>query len=128
MRPVADEEALTRYVLQQKHLKEGQRFRAFLPNSDGQVSIFRTTGWDEARIWNTGNEFVAVPSNNTVYGRADITARKVLDQGLTINPSEPPRDHADILGWPDTTDDVGKAQARTIALQLVAHATFKARP
>ena len=58
------EERLTRYILHKRlfSVEKGEvKPGAFLPPRDLRLSVFRTSGIDDARIWNIGNDIVAGP-------------------------------------------------------------------
>lgn len=64
---------------------------------------------------------VSVLRNCTLYGRADIMANHVKQNNLTVEPSEPPLNHANIKGYP-----VEKSAQKLVAMELAAKAVFVA--
>ena len=110
---ILDSEPITRFIFSSGHLaRQSKRVKpnAFLPNANGQTSIFRIQGVDANSIvdadsiWATGNE-VAEVSERTLHARADIVTGAVRSTGLKVLPEEPPPRHGNIAGWPEGKED-----------------------
>jgi hypothetical protein len=124
--PIEPLENLSRYIFQSNHIRPSDgtvKFAAFMPDRNGETSVFRTSGMSEQNIWEIGNCEVAIRRGKPLLGRADILAREVLARHLEVDPSEPPPRHANIVAWPDE-----KSKRHLIALELAAVAKFCSTP
>lgn len=91
--------------------------------SRGEVSVFRIDGLDEGAVWKIGSN-VALKREQTLHARGDtkadeiraIRADEIRKVRLDIVPHEPPRRHANIVGWPEND----KPRQKIIALQIAA--------
>lgn len=124
---VADSETLSRFVLDRSAIRSSDgtvKHTAFLPpKANPTVSVYRTTDLVDANIWSIGREFVGVPRQKTVLGRADVLARAVRAQGLDVQPTtEPHPRHANIINWPGDTID------RLIAVKLAQQSRLVLAP
>ena len=78
--------------------------KAFKPNSDGDTSIFLTSGLTEDTIWHLGENHLC--GENNVYGRADITADKIFElEKIRIDYNDDPEYHANLV-WPDDKEEI----------------------
>jgi len=118
--PVDETEKLSRFILFSKWLRSDQTVRseAFIPHPYIDLSVTRQRNISGSELWNLGKE-VSTIRKCTLYGRADIFAEPVMKQNLTIEPSEPPLNHANIKGYPED-----KSKQKLIALELAAEACF----
>src|SRR6266568_4343809 len=119
MDEVGPTELLARFIFQKNHFSRQNnrvKYNAFLPNPDGETSVFRTDGFADHEIWQTGEQ-VGFQRTQTLYGRGDIRTDKVVEAGLNVQPTEPPKHHANIIDWP-----VDKSERMSKAQQLAAHA------
>lgn len=118
-------ESLSRFILSKKYYsieKKIVKYAAFLPNNNGETSVFRTSGIPDKEIWDIGDREVSTIRQKPILGRADIIAYLVLKKGLEVIPSEPPERHANIAGWPDE-----RSKQRLIALELAAESQLHLR-
>lgn len=91
-----------------------------MPPKSGALSVYRTSSQSDSAIWEIGQVFVAGPRQLPLIGRADIAAKTVMTDGLSIVPEPTPHPlHADIVGWPQDTTLV-----RLTAVKLAAQATL----
>jgi hypothetical protein len=95
------------------------KYPAFLPNKNGETSVFRISGISHKEVWDIGDREVAKIRGKPILGRADISASNVMAKDLKVLPSEPPVRHANITGWPEE-----KSKQKLIALELAAEAHF----
>ena len=81
--------------------------KAFMPPKNKRLSVYRISTLSEDEIWSIGEEFVAEPRGQTLYGRADLLAQDVYDLKQKVEP-ETSRHclHADIIPWPDGREDM----------------------
>jgi hypothetical protein len=122
---ITDTERISRFILDERHLRPTQKFRAFEPPSNETViSVSRTDGLVDDEVWAHADTHVGQPSGRTVAGRGDFTrpdARDVEAGGfrLDVEPDEhpdPPR-HASVVGYPAIEE---KEIRRSLAQQLAA--------
>lgn len=64
-----------------------------------QLSVFRIQFLTDDKVWELGDEFVGPRGDSAIKARADIQVRVFRSQKLTVEASEPPPRHADVLGW-----------------------------
>ena len=103
-------ERLSRFVLSRKQFRfsnQTVKVGAFIPPKNKPLSVYRTSKLSEDEIWSIGEEFVAEPRGQTLYGRADLLAQDVYDLKQKVEP-ETSRHclHADIIPWPDGREDM----------------------
>jgi hypothetical protein len=118
--PVTEFEDLSRFIVNENHYRKKDlsiKPQAFFPNKAGKTSVFRKSGLSNGAIWNIAHD-VARQLGKTLFGRADIRVFDVLEQGLRVEPDEPPEKHANIIGWPHEESD--KAKRMIIGLKLAA--------
>lgn len=105
--PILDSEPITRFIFSSGHFaRQSRRVKpnAFLPDANGETSIFRIQDVDADSIWASGNE-VSKVSGRTLHARADIATKAVRSTGLNVLPEEPPPRHGNIVGWPEGRED-----------------------
>lgn len=90
-----------------------------MPDTNGETSVFRTSGISDKEIWHIGEREVAMSQEKPILGRTDISVGGVFKNGLEVIPHEPPEKHANIIGWPNI-----KSKQRLIALELESEAQF----
>lgn len=128
MEDIAPQEILSRFILDSgcfSKEKNEVKFRAFLPDPYREVSVFRVTGWAEELIWQVGLTYIANPQHRSLKARADILTENVIDNGLVVNPDEPPPNHAVIVEWPDGES---KDERKLIAMKLAKSARLSIYP
>ncbi len=121
MEPVDPSETLSRFVLKERYIRANNTVKpaAFEPNKNGETSVFRISGITNNEIWDIGDREVAPKRNRPILGRADINTAIVISNELKVIPSEPPKRHADITGWPDE-----RSKQKQIELELAAESEF----
>lgn len=119
--PIEEDEQLARFAVEKTYFRADNtvRHNAFMPASDGTVSVYRQDGLSEEQIQELGRIYVATPRNKPLLGRAVIRVREVLLRQLNVNEAEPPPRHAIIVGWPEAQE-----KRKEKALELAASATF----
>lgn len=128
--PVADEELLARFVLTKRHItRDGVvlKAEALLPYKWVELSVSRHRGLDEAELWTLGQEVARERSKSEareipLLGRADFGARTARRQKLDVLPAEPPRNHANVVAWPEE-----KSAQMSLAQELAAKSRFVPR-
>ena len=94
-----------------------------MPPPDGDLSVFRTSGWTEERIWEQGK---AAPGR-TLKARGDLSASVVIKvEELFIDPDDEPPGHANIKGWPAGPEN--KSKRMELAMSLAGEATLLLSP
>ena len=96
---------------------------AFLPNpANGETSVFRFENNDRSKLRKRADAHIG--SNRTIKGAAIVLAAVVRSTGLTINATEPPPAHADIVDWPPLGEDqrLWKAQCKEKAGVIASQA------
>ena len=101
-------EILSRYIYYHRYIRPSDntvKWGAFMPNSQNQTSVFRTSGLIEEIIWKIAECEVSSYYETSLKGRADIETVDVYNEELTLVPDELPYRHKNISGW---SDDRGK--------------------
>jgi hypothetical protein len=93
-------EPLTRFIFSSEHFAHTKGIvkpKAFLPDGDGETSVFRVSSLGAEQIWEIGNKV----RNEKAKARGSVLTNMVRRIGLQVNgaPEEHPR-HAIIVGWP----------------------------
>lgn len=125
MAPLDLSEILSRFILQTNWFSSSEnrvKYAAYIPNRNGETSVFRTSGIANDEIWDIGDREVSIKRGKPILGRADIRVNNVVKKDLKIIPSEPPVRHANIIGWPDE-----RSKQRVIAIELAAESLFYKR-
>lgn len=106
-------ENVSRFLTSKKQFvksKSKVKYGAFLPNRNGETSVYRTTGISNTDIWLIGEKFVRLPiakrrGSCNLYGRGDIRAKEILNANFELVPKPRPHPrHADIMGWPENRE------------------------
>src|SRR5258706_11569532 len=97
-------EPLTRFIFSSEnfaHTKGVVKPKAFLPDGNGETSVFRVSSLGSNQIWEIGNKI----RKEKVKARGSVVTGTVRRIGLQVNsaPEEHPR-HAIIVGWPKEKD------------------------
>jgi hypothetical protein len=115
------EEDLSRYFDEKGKYRPSDmtaKYNLFMPPQTLKLSVYRTSGMDEAEIWQIAADHIEPKRGKGVIGRANLKAAFVKLKQLEFDPNGVPhRKHADIIGW---GDDV--TQHRVIAMELAAEA------
>lgn len=112
---VEDSEATTRFAFEKGYFRSADNTakpKAFEPNPDGEVSVFRVDGLGEVEVWTLGDSAGQMrPQPKAAIARLDLLASAIAGCGLRLVIAEPPVRHAAIVGWPDQEDlQIQKAQ------------------
>ena len=124
---VSPSEPISRFIFSREHVKAGRvSSAAFMPSPKTlDISVYRTSGCGERKIWLLGDLFVAAKrrQNRGILARADLASQLVFNEGLDIipEPSPHPR-HANVTNWPSD-----KPQQRIKAMVLANGATLQLR-
>lgn len=95
---------------------------AFIPHPYPDLSVSRHTGLNISELWDLGRD-VANKRKKTLYGRTDIKVSHCYQNNLRVLKAEPPRNHANINGWPEE-----KSEQKLVALELAKVATNLVEP
>ncbi len=114
---VIENEPLTRFIFSRSHFSAEQKrakHQAFLPPADLKLSVFRIENLSAEEIWKIGGR---VESGRTehLHARADLPGGAALQAGLRAISDEPPRRHANIVGWSAEDKDSRKIAAMELA-------------
>ena len=98
--PVEASEMLAHYLFRKELRQEDNTVKpeAVMPFPHEGLSVTRHRCLTDDEVWESG-KVVANKQSRTLIGRADFK-NSDLPKGLNAEPSEPPRNHADIIGWP----------------------------
>ncbi|QXD13984.1 hypothetical protein GQ464_010990 [Rhodocaloribacter litoris] len=114
---------LARFLLQRSHFAPANhrvKYSAFMPNRDGETSVFDIHELTETEIWEMGRRYVAAPQGRSLCGRADTFVSIVENLGLMVDFDDHPPRHANITGWPHE-----KSAQKLKALELASNATLR---
>jgi len=115
------DELLTRFIYSSTDFAITKRVvkpRAFLPESNGETSVFRISNVSNEAIWAIGNSIRTVRSK----ARGDITCALPKNLGLKVK-SAPEKDnprHAVIEGWPEHANDKLRKDERLMLATLLS--------
>jgi len=115
-------ELLARFLTQEGHFSSNKgivRSRAFMPNLNGETSIFGIDGLKNDQIIMIAETHIRTYSGKPPYGRAEIKSKEVYINNLKIIFDNKPERHANIVGWP-----LEKQDQKEIAIELARNATL----
>ena len=115
---VSDEEDIARFLTSRGHFNSTMvRPAAFLPNPvDRKKSVCRHGSEPASDLRGLASEYL--PPGTKIYGAGICKADHVRAVNLDLIASEPPRRHADIVGWP--VHDGDPALQKAAELELAA--------
>lgn len=120
---VSASEPLARFITQKKWWRADRsiRYNAFMPNSSGQVSVYRIQELNDSEVYEIGETYVAEALGKPLLGRADVLASVAQEERLTVEPdTEPHPRHANIDNWPEDS-----SKHKEIALSICAEAQLR---
>ena len=122
---VSSHERLSRFLFFRRWFaREKSRVKpdAFIPHPYIELSVACTEGLEENTIWEIGNATAAARSDAPpLLGRADLLARDVFEQDLTLDRNDNPQYHANILGWSAGGKEAQRMQAVELAAKSSLH-------
>ena len=101
--PVEPDELICRFAVDKSYFRASDntaKGKAFLPNRDGDTSVFRISGLPENEKWALGTVNVADPQGKQLRASIEIEANHILNSILDIDPNDNPPRHANIHKWP----------------------------
>ena len=117
---VADTEPLSRFLTSDSQFNSVMpKPSAFMPGpADSKTSVFRHAPDPLPALWEIADRELGL--TRRVRAVAVLTGAEVRRAKLDVESHEPPRKHANIVGWPfDTLDpEKTKAQRKELALLL----------
>lgn len=127
--PVDDYERLARFILDKRWAPKGDdgvKAQALLAHKYVELSVSRHRDLTEEELWELGRYVARKRSeqeerNIPLLGRADFLARTARAQKLDVKPDEPPRNHANVIGWP-----AEKSAQMSLAQEIAAQSVFTA--
>ena len=124
---VSPSEPTARFITQKSHFRPGDktvRHNAYMPNRNGETSIYRTTGLTDPEIYEIGQEYVGDILGRSIKGHAEIVVSEIIKRKLAVkaDPLPHPR-HANIVNWP-----MDKAEQKIIAIELAGNALLHLMP
>jgi len=118
---VAASEPVCRFITGKDYYRPSDksvRHNAFMPNSEGETSVYRIIDLNHENIYKIGSLFVASIKGKPLKGRADIVVSEILKCRLRVEPQPNPHPrHANIVDWPES-----ESEPRMIALKLAEKA------
>ncbi len=123
--PVSAAETVARYILYHRWIRSSDNStkpEAFIPHPYQELSVTRHIGLTGQEVWELGRD-VAISQEKPLLGRADLQVETILKMGLSIEPDEPPQNHANIKGFPP-----GKSEQKSIAIRIAVKARFVPSP
>ena len=119
-------ELLARYVLFSRHIRSDKTIKpdAFIPHPNIALSLTRHLEATTDEIWQEGQRVASVRGVK-LYGRADVGAGSIIEQGLSIKaaPIDENSNHVDVLDWPTE-----KSEQKIKAMQIAAQSKYRAVP
>ena len=129
-RSVSPDERISRFILSERWMNRAKgsvSSAAFMPSTKTRdISVYRTSGCSERRVWSTGLFFVERKRRDRkrILGRADVNSNLIFIEGLRVRARLLPHPrHAELTDWPDD-----KAHQKHKALALAQGATLGLRP
>jgi hypothetical protein len=122
---VADDEVLARFIVASSWVRatdNSVKQDAFIPPPNLELSVSRHVNITDEELWQLGCD-VAANRQRQLYGRADFLAAQARGLALQLEPLEPPKNHACVMGWPPD-----KPSQKIIAQKLAAMSKFVATP
>jgi hypothetical protein len=102
--PVEASEILSHYLFRKEmRTDDTVKPEAVMPYPHEDLSVTRHRDLSDDEVWESG-KVVATKQSKTLFGRAQFR-KGDLPNGLSAKTSEPPRNHADIAGWPSERSD-----------------------
>jgi hypothetical protein len=125
--PVEDDERLARFVLTERYVPKkggGVAAQALLPFRYVELSVSRHRDLAKGELWELGRQVARARSEKEgrsfpLVGRADFFARTARNLKLNVTPDEPPRNHANVIGWPTE-----KSEQMNLAQELADRSDF----
>lgn len=123
--PIELSSELGRYLTSSGHFAKtlGKvKHGAFMPNPDGELSVFYLTGKEEKERIKISKAYIfpKLPHGRSIYGYAENIVQDFKNAKLEVNKFEPPPDHFNIEGWPESKDE-----QMFIAQELAENASLK---
>ena len=108
----------------ERHIRKSDgtvRAEALIPSSHVELSVTRHRDLSNDDVWTLGED-VATKRLKPLIGRADFRSADARQQKLDVKPDEPPRNHANVFGWPPE-----KAFQMALAQELSTRTIFTSR-
>jgi len=119
-------ELIGRHITQKSYFRPSDgtvKHNAFMPNKNGETSVYRINGLTNQEIWAIGDRFVGAVIGKPILGHAEILADSILSKNLSIISKPKPHPlHADIMNWPESP-----SEKKSLAQKLAAGANLKLR-
>lgn len=124
---ISDEESLARFLNSSRLFNASGLIKpaVFLPRN-GETSVFRYEPNAGNEIWATAEQIIQ--EGRKTHGVAFIQALDVREIALDVHSKEPPRRHADIIGWQVGADVMSKAKQKELAALLAQGAELRRVP
>ena len=122
--PIGPNDPVSRYLIDKRHYSSvNKRVKpgAFLPEPNGETSVYLIKNLSEVEIWEHGAKYVEA-KGRTVRGRAELNAGVIEEATLRLLADDPPPRHAKIVGWPPEKDE-----QKAVALELAQSSVLKLR-
>jgi len=118
---VGDDESLARVLTQTGHYSSTTvKASAFVPAPDGTKSVARHSGEPLDELWQLAQEYLGPDAR--IHGAAICVTKDVRALALDVRAAEPPRRHANIVGWPIESDaELQKSRWKELALVIASN-------
>jgi len=86
-------EPLARFILQKGYFRPSDtsvKHNAFMPNKNGETSVYRIQRLADEEVYQIGREHVASILGRPLLGRADVLTSDVLELSLRVEPEPSP--------------------------------------
>jgi hypothetical protein len=117
-----DKDILVRFVYDSKNVRSDGtiKHQEFMPRGErNNLSVFHKYTSDESEIWALSDTIR--PDSRKGFARGEITVGLVQETGLTVDFDNIPPNHANIEGWPTSSEkDKQKSLAQELAAKAVA--------
>lgn len=119
-------EQLSRFIVERSKIRPSDntvKFNAFIPPTNGRLSVYWTTNLPAVEIWAIADQHVGPALGKHVIARAEINSLDVYAENLAVDLTGVPHPrHADIIGW-----DVASTATRLQAIKLASKAQLRMR-
>lgn len=126
---VDPDERTTRFILSRDHFRAAKgsvNVAAFIPPQGKGLSVYRTYGCTDEKVWWLGCRYVSRlrSDGRPILARADLQAKDFTELALEVRkePNRHPR-HANVINWP-----IDKPAIKMKAIELANKARLLVKP
>lgn len=96
------------------------KHNTYLPALDGDTSVFRSTGLGAAEV-----RSLLADHRVSEHGAAVVAVSSIWEAPLDVVAAEPPLYHANVRGWPQSTDPEEQKSKRKEIAMVIAEAAWR---